>query len=170
VVTPVVVAASGLALTGWGALAVVSARRLPAALVCAALLMPIVGFSLLEPLGIYAASRSSRDMALTIPPGTKVVAAWAFRTSLPFYLRRPLILLSRDAHELTSHYVMAMHNRFTGGAYLQPRTRLAALIAENPDALVLANPWQEDDVLRRAQRSLVPVYRDRRCLLLRPEG
>jgi 4-amino-4-deoxy-L-arabinose transferase-like glycosyltransferase len=170
-VTPAVVATTGLCLAAWGIVTAVVGRRPAAALVCAALVTPMLGLMLLEPLGAPVAARSSRDLAAQVPPDAKVVCAMEFRTSLPFYLRRPVLLVSDDGHELTSNYVVAMQQRFMGGAYLQPATRLVDAIADDAPVLVLVTRWREDELHQLTRpRRLVPLYADRHSMLLRPAG
>jgi 4-amino-4-deoxy-L-arabinose transferase-like glycosyltransferase len=165
VVTPPVVGAIGLTLVAWGLLATVSGRRPFAALACAALLAPALGLRLLAPLGPYAESRSARSLARNVPADSKVVCLQTFHTSLPFYLRRPVLLVSRDAHELTSRYVTAMHDRFMGGPYLQPVERFADVIADR-DVVVLTK--KRTQVTRLAKRPFVALYSQRRSVLLQP--
>jgi hypothetical protein len=68
----------------------------------------------LSPLESYASVNSSRRLAETIlasPERTlPLYSYYYFRTSLPFYLRRPVGLVTTDASELTSNYV-ASHYR-----------------------------------------------------------
>lgn len=169
VVTPAVVTAAGFVLTGWGLLAVATARWPPAALGCAALLVPVLGLRMLGPVGVYAESRSARDIARNIPAGSKVVCLQTFHTSLPFYLRRPVLLVTRDGHELTSRYVTAMRDRFMGSEYLQPVERFADVVAADGDIVVLTKE-QAKYVTRLARRPFVPLYSQRRNILLRPAG
>jgi 4-amino-4-deoxy-L-arabinose transferase-like glycosyltransferase len=169
-VTPAVAATTGLFLVAWGIVTVVAGRWPSTALASAALLTPMLGLVLLGPLGVRAAALSARDLAAQIPPGAKVVSVLEFRTSLPFYLRRPVLLVSRDGRELTSNYVMAMRDRFMGGDYLQPATRLTDSIAGDASVLVVVTKWREQELRRLTRQRLVPLYTDRQSLLLRPEG
>jgi len=169
VITPRVIAVAGLVFAGWGALTAVVARRAPAALACAAVLGPLLGLLLLTPLAVYAESRSSRDIAEHVPPNTTVVCLETFRTSLPFYLGHPVVLVTRNAHELTSQYAKTMRKRLMGSEYLQPLKRFADVIADDPDALVLTTLGQKD-LLRVTERRFVLVYAHQRSRLLRSEG
>lgn len=57
----------------------------------------------------YADARSSRTLAGLIPilpPHTEIACIECFPTALPFYLKRNVTLLSKDAKELTSNYVL----------------------------------------------------------------
>ena len=154
----------------WGIVTAVVARRPAPAFACAALLTPLLGVLLLGPLGVPVAARSSRDLAAQIPPDAKVVCAMEFRTSLPFYLRRPVVLLSPDGQELTSNYVVAMQDRFMGGAYLQPPARLSDQITDAQPVLVLVTRWRQRELRRLTDQALVPLYADHRSMLLRPAG
>jgi 4-amino-4-deoxy-L-arabinose transferase-like glycosyltransferase len=169
-VTSAMVASAGLFLFGWGAVAARAARRPALALACAGLFAPGLGLALLRPLGTFAEGRSSRALAARIPADSRVVCAEAFRTSLPFYLRRPVLLVSRNGGELTSNYVSASESRFMGGAYLRPVDGLADTLDADSSVLVLTAPWRLDDVQRAAGRRLVQIDADSHSLLLRPEG
>lgn len=64
-----------------------------------------------HPLEIYAAADSSRNLAETILASPQkdqpIYGYYYFRTSLPFYLRRPIGLISTNASELTSNYIIS---------------------------------------------------------------
>jgi 4-amino-4-deoxy-L-arabinose transferase-like glycosyltransferase len=99
--------AAVLLLGGAGALA--ARRRREVAILALALpvlaMLPI-GFPLLSQV---AASRSTRSLAREIraaTPGERVVAVHTFPPSLAFYLRHPILVSSRDGHELRSNYVL----------------------------------------------------------------
>jgi 4-amino-4-deoxy-L-arabinose transferase-like glycosyltransferase len=170
VITPAVVVAAAWFLLAWGIITLAVGRPPAAALACACLLTPGLGLALLTPLGTYAAANSTRDLARHIAPGARVVCAMSFRTSLPFYLRRPVLLVSQDGRELTSNYVLAMQHRFMGGEYLQPVERLSDVIAADPTAFVLITRWRKRELRRLRTHRLVPAYVDQRSLLLRPPG
>jgi hypothetical protein len=55
----------------------------------------------------------------------------------------PVVLLSPDGQELTSNYVVAMQDRFMGGAYLQPPARLGDQITDAQPVLVLVTRWRQ---------------------------
>jgi 4-amino-4-deoxy-L-arabinose transferase-like glycosyltransferase len=106
---------AGLMLAGLGVLG----RNLSARLRASTL--PTVSFAILAlttplliarwivPLEVYAASSSSRQLARTILQSPEkdlpVYGYYYFRSSLPFYLRRPVGLVTEGASELTSNYV-----------------------------------------------------------------
>lgn len=82
-----------------------------ASLALLALTVPLLLVRWIEPLRIYAATSSGRQLARTILESEEkdlpLYGHYCFRTSLPFYLRRPVGLVTADASELTSNYVSA---------------------------------------------------------------
>jgi 4-amino-4-deoxy-L-arabinose transferase-like glycosyltransferase len=106
---------AGLMLAGLGVLGRnLSARLRPGALstVSFAILLlttPLLIARWVVPLEVYAASASSRQLARTIlqspDKDLPVYGYYYFRSGLPFYLRRPVGLVTQGASELTSNYV-----------------------------------------------------------------
>ena len=80
-----------------------------AAIVLLALTTPALLARWIAPLRIYADTNSSRRLANTIRSSPDrdlpVYGYYYFRTSLPFYLRRPVGLVTTDGNELTSNYL-----------------------------------------------------------------
>jgi 4-amino-4-deoxy-L-arabinose transferase-like glycosyltransferase len=76
-----------------------------------ALTTPLLLVRWIEPLRIHVAAFSSRQLARTILESSEkdlpLYGYYCFRTGLPFYLRRPVGLVTADAGELTSNYVAA---------------------------------------------------------------
>jgi len=70
---------------------------------------PLLVVRCLVPLKAYADTRSSRRLAETLLASREkdlpLYGYYYFRTSLPFYLRRPVGLVTFDASELTSNYL-----------------------------------------------------------------
>jgi 4-amino-4-deoxy-L-arabinose transferase-like glycosyltransferase len=98
-----------------GLLAWAAARRKGIALIALALpvaAMPLVLAPILAEIGTV---RSARDLAAAIAPhlqgGAEVVGVQAFPPSLPFYLARPVLVVSRRGRELTSNYVIRAYSR-----------------------------------------------------------
>jgi len=106
---------AGLMLAGLGVLGRnLSARLRTGALSTAAFALlafttPLLIVRWIVPLEVYAANSSSRRIAQTILQSPEkdlpVYGYYCFRTSLPFYLRRPVGLVTQNATELTSNYV-----------------------------------------------------------------
>ena len=82
-----------------------------AAFISFPLLLLTVNFDLLA---IFAQTRSSRSLAeqiqITLPPVTELACMECLPNGLPFYLKRPITVLSRNGKELTSNYVEFMLN------------------------------------------------------------
>src|SRR5262249_60365421 len=104
------------------------------------LLCPAPAPALLAPVEPWSNPRSGRSLAKLLPPNARVVSFEAFHTSLPFYLGRPLPLLSRTAGELTSNYICAQRDRFVDEATLAPPPALKALLASSEPVYVLIKP------------------------------
>ena len=84
-------------------------RSAGAAIACLALLLPALLASAAPSFVAYAQTRSSRGVARTIlalDPETEVACLRCFPSALPFYLGRPVTLVSDDASELRSNYVL----------------------------------------------------------------
>jgi 4-amino-4-deoxy-L-arabinose transferase-like glycosyltransferase len=169
-VTPATLTTAGLFLVPWGLVTAIGGRRPAVAILCAALFAPGLGLVLLRPLTGYAEGRSSRALAASILPGVTVVCFEAFPTGLPFYLRRPVLLLSASGRELTSNYILAQAGRLMGQEGLAPLARFKDLMSDGAPPYVLATPWRLARLTRLSPLHLVPVYADRRNVLLRPEG
>jgi 4-amino-4-deoxy-L-arabinose transferase-like glycosyltransferase len=99
-----------------------------------ALVTPLLVVRWLAPLKTYASVNSSRRLAETIlasPEKTRpLYGYYYFRTGLPFYLRRPVGLVTSDASELTSNCVASRYREWQRSAGQSP----AALLLE-PTAL-----------------------------------
>lgn len=76
-----------------------------------ALTVPLLVLRWIAPLKNYFATFSSRRLAGAILTSRQrnlpIYGYYYFRTSLPFYLRRPVGLVTTDGDELTSNYVVA---------------------------------------------------------------
>jgi len=167
VLTPRVLAACGLLLLGWGMLAALTSPRRPlAAVACAACFAPGLGLTLLGPLTPYAEARSARALASHIDPTARVVAFETFEPGLAFYLGRPVPLLSDTGGELTSNYVRAEHARLAPSATLWPVAALHSLLRDPAPLYLVAAPTRLRELRRLGGRRLVPLYSDRRSVLL----
>jgi 4-amino-4-deoxy-L-arabinose transferase-like glycosyltransferase len=80
-----------------------------AAFLLLALTTPMLLLRWIAPLRIYAETNSSRRLAETILSRPErdlpIYGYYYFRTSLPFYLRRPVRLVTTGGNELTSNYL-----------------------------------------------------------------
>ena len=82
-----------------------------AAFVLIALTTPMLLVRWIDPLKAYAETNSSRRLADTILSSPEkelpIYGYYYFRTSLPFYLRRPVGLVTTRGNELTSNYLVS---------------------------------------------------------------
>src|SRR5439155_24243916 len=131
---------------------------------------PGLGYVLFRPLGAWAETRSSRALATYIEPGARIICFETFRESLPFYLGRPVVLLSDDARPLGSNYVRAQRGRLGASDDLVPEGSLDVLLDHGSRPYVLATRWNAGRLTRLSPRPLVPFPPDRRSILFRPRG
>ena len=106
---------AGLMLAGLGVLGRNLSARLRASTLSSvsfailALTTPLLIARWIVPLEVYAASSSSRQLAQTILQSPEkdlpVYGYYYFRSGLPFYLRRPVGLVTQGASEISSNYV-----------------------------------------------------------------
>ena len=71
---------------------------------------PLMLLRWFRPLELFTSAKSSRELARTILASPQrnlpIYGYYYFRTGLPFYLRRPVGLISSTADELTSNYIV----------------------------------------------------------------
>jgi 4-amino-4-deoxy-L-arabinose transferase-like glycosyltransferase len=107
----------GIMLAAGGIVAAVTKRR---ELALIALSLPVIAIPLAaNPLmGSLGERRSTRSLAAKIAPHlgpqTEVIGVEAFAGSLAFYLRRPIVLATDDASELTSNYILRRYDKYAG--------------------------------------------------------
>ncbi|HKT10927.1 MAG TPA: glycosyltransferase family 39 protein, partial [Terriglobia bacterium] len=89
-----------------------SKQKNPTAVIFAvvACCFPLMLVRWFHPLQLFASAKSSRALAQTILDSPQkdlpIYGYYYFRTGLPFYLRRPVGLISSTADELTSNYIV----------------------------------------------------------------
>ena len=85
-----------------------------------ALTVPLLLIRWVAPLRAYCAGASSRQLAETLLRSPEkdlpLYGFYCFRTSLAFYLRRPVGLVTRDGSELTSNYISRHLSELRGRA------------------------------------------------------
>jgi 4-amino-4-deoxy-L-arabinose transferase-like glycosyltransferase len=120
------------------------------ALALLALTTPALLARWIGPIRAYADVNSSRRLASTILSSQEkdlpVYGFYYFRTSLPFYLRRPVGLVTTDANELTSNYL----------AWRVAKVRRGLLPEAVPGAL--SRTFQELDPVPVDQRRLLDIW------------
>ena len=130
-----VAAGLGIALAAAGIVALVSRRREVAfiALTLPVIAMPVIIAPLMDALG---ERRSTRSLVARIAPhvagSPAIIGVEAFSGSLAFYLRRPMILATDDASELTSNYILRRYEQFSGreSSPVKPMSWLAGNLEE----------------------------------------
>ena len=118
--------AFGLAFAAGGVAALVAKRRelVLVALTLPAIALPLLANPLLHAIGERRSAKAFvAELKPHVSPSTQVIGVEAFSGSLAFYLQRPLIVITRDASELTSNYLMRRHERYTS----DPRSPLKPL-------------------------------------------
>ncbi len=124
---------------------------------------PVMLIRWFHPLEMFAAAKSSRSLAETILDSPQkdlpVYGYYYFRTGLPFYLRRPVGLISSTADELTSNYVVTQWQRIRreNKAGQLPQ-RLAPPATDGMPLVMDESEWLQK---RRSRPVLVLVRNDR---------
>jgi 4-amino-4-deoxy-L-arabinose transferase-like glycosyltransferase len=135
------------------------------AFVVVALTTPLLIARWLRPIELFASANSSRALARTIEKSPErklpVYGLYYFRTGLPFYLRRPVGLVTATADELTSNYVVTEWRKLKGtapGLFL-PSLRKKKALPWNPNQPLLARAkdWRPRRALVIVQGVQVPI-------------
>ena len=110
------------------------------------LAIPLCANPLLNGIGTR---RSTKDLMAKIPPNAEVVGVEAFTGSMAFYLRRPIVVVTPDAEELTSNYLIRHYDKFAGSPTLQRPAALDALLTDRavPRAFIV----RDGDAANRAK-------------------
>ncbi|HYL06264.1 MAG TPA: glycosyltransferase family 39 protein [Thermoanaerobaculia bacterium] len=115
---PPTLLALGAAFLLGAAAVLLGAGRRGSALLLAGLVLPMAALPpvllpLLDEIGSHRSARAAAAaIAPRLVPGAEVVAVHAFPPSLPFYLRRTLLLATPRGRELTSNYVIAYFQKW----------------------------------------------------------
>src|SRR5207302_2610972 len=83
-----------------------------------------------------------------VTPQTEIVGIEAFTGSMTFYLRRPMVVVTPDAEEFTSNYLIRHYANFAGGASIKPMSWLDAALAETTPRIFIV---RTNDATHRAQ-------------------
>jgi hypothetical protein len=169
VLLPGVLTGAGTFVAVWGIATTLGGRRPALAVACCALFAPGLGLMLLGPLTPYAEGRSSRALASYIEPGALVVCFDTFRTSLPFYLGRPIVLASDSGRALTSNYVIATLGSLDT-VHLVPIRSLRSLLGDGSHPFIVASRWNAERLTRMSPWPLLPKYTDRSSILFEQRG
>jgi len=82
-------------------------------------------------------------------PRTEVVGVEAFTGSMSFYLHRPIVVVTPNAEELTSNYLIRHYDNFAGGPSIKPVSWLDTALrdASTPRVFIV----RVNDAVHRAQ-------------------
>jgi 4-amino-4-deoxy-L-arabinose transferase-like glycosyltransferase len=122
----------GIAFVLGGALALV--RNRDVALI--ALTIPIIAIPLAANPMMRAIGARRSEAALmqqlepVVTPQTEIVGIEAFTGSMTFYLHRPVVVVTPDAEEFTSNYLIRHYANFAGGASMKPMPWLDTALAD----------------------------------------
>lgn len=76
--------------------------------------LPLIATPMLHAIAERRSTRSFvAELVPHLDPATQVIGVEAFTGSMMFYLRRPMTVVTRDATELTSNYLIRRYERFT---------------------------------------------------------
>ncbi len=76
--------------------------------------LPLLANSMLHAIAERRSTKSFiTELAPHLTPQTQIIGVEAFTGSMMFYLRRPITVVTDDASELTSNYLMRRYERFT---------------------------------------------------------
>ncbi len=145
--------AACLLVTALVALAACWRRRIGLAFV-AFLAFPVmvttIGFPLFQD---YAASHSTRALAerlAPLPPNVRIVCFECFPDGVPFYIQRPIMVVTKDGSELTSNYIRFALNRSRHWPkVLVPLDSFAHWLATRRYPIYLLAKGNQNQVLRR---------------------
>jgi 4-amino-4-deoxy-L-arabinose transferase-like glycosyltransferase len=135
-------------LGGIGALLVKRRELAIVALTIPMLAFPAASTPLLRGIAERRSAKSFvEEMRPHLTPQTRIVGIEAYTGSMQFYLERPITLVTEDASELTSNYLMRRYDQFTRapGSPLVPEQRFEVIADPNVIYVVRNN-----DAARRA--------------------
>jgi 4-amino-4-deoxy-L-arabinose transferase len=124
--------AIGVAFIAGGALGFVRNRDV----VLIALTIPIIAIPLAaNPMMRAIGARRSEAALMSqiqpmVTPQTEIVGVEAFTGSMTFYIQRPIVVVTPDAEEFTSNYLIRHYSNFAGGASIKPMSWLDTALAD----------------------------------------
>jgi 4-amino-4-deoxy-L-arabinose transferase-like glycosyltransferase len=133
--------------------------------------IPMLVLRWYAPLRLLAESHSSRTLAATIEASPEreapIYGYYYFRTSLPFYLQRPVGLLSEHWGEMTSNYQVAhqdearrMASANPGKGILLSPPEFLVLTKSNPQPILVMTPNSLVESLWGMSRRISPLWNE----------
>jgi hypothetical protein len=111
------------------------------ALTLPAFALPLIATPMLHAVAERRSAKSFvAELTPQLTPETQIIGVEAFTGSLMFYLRRPITVVTEDASELTSNYLMRRYERFTSNPYSplkRPPYFEQSLSATNPRVYIV---------------------------------
>ena len=103
-----------------------------------ALSLPIVAIPLCANplLNALASRRSTKALMARVPSDVEVVGVEAFTGSMAFYLRKPIVVITPDAEEFTSNYLIRHYQTYAGTPTLRPPSYLATALTHRAAFIV----------------------------------
>ena len=84
-----------------------------------------------------------------VTPQTEIVGVEAFTGSMTFYLGHPIVVVTPDAEEFTSNYLIRHYRNFAGGASIKPMPWLDVALADTATSRIFI--IRSSDAAHRAQ-------------------
>ena len=99
-----------------------------------------------------------------VTPQTEVVGIEAFTGSMTFYLSRPIVVVTPDAEEFTSNYLIRHYANFAGGASIKPMPWLDTALADAATPRIFIVRANDAAASRAARRAPATRRRQRRAI------
>jgi hypothetical protein len=111
------------------------------ALTLPAFALPLIATPMLHAVAERRSAKSFvAELQPHLTPETQIIGVEAFTGSMMFYLQRPITVVTKDASELTSNYLMRRYDRFTSNPYSplkRPPYFEQSLTATNPRVYIV---------------------------------
>jgi 4-amino-4-deoxy-L-arabinose transferase-like glycosyltransferase len=150
----------GVACVASGLLALFAHSRVHLALMALSIPVATIPLASQRLMDVIGRDRSTLEIAQLIEstagPDARVIAVGTFPLSLPFYLRRTMLLATEDGSELTSNYITRHYDRFAGQVTMRSADwwRTALIECATPTVFVLAI---DDSQAREILRSIIDL-------------
>jgi len=112
--------------------------------------IPLAANPMMQAIGLRRSEAALMDQIRPmVTPQTEIVGVEAFTGSMTFYLQRPMVVVTADAEEFTSNYLIRHYANFAGGGSIKPMTWLDMALgdATTPRIFII----RANDAAHRAQ-------------------
>ena len=133
-----------------GALAFVTRRDIALiALTIPVIAIPLAANPMMRAIGARRSEATFiEQLRPMVSPRSEVVGIEAFTGSMTFYLQRPMTVVTPDAEEFTSNYLIRHYANFAGGASIKPMAWLDTALADATPRIFIV---RVNDASHRAQ-------------------